>query len=63
MDTAFILQFRARAVITPASTHRLFNTGRVPGIAQSNRATFLFGGALKLVEAVENSLLSELICA
>lgn len=61
MDTGLILQFKARAVITPASTHLLFRTGKVPGIAQSKSATFLFGGALNSVEAVENSLLSEFI--
>lgn len=51
------------AVITPASTQRLFKTGKVPGMAQSKSATFLLGGALNEVEAVENSLLFELICA
>lgn len=63
METGFTLQPNARAVSTPASTQRLFKTGKVPGIAQSKRATFLFGGASNLVEAVEKILLSEFICA
>lgn len=57
------LQFKAKAVKTPASTHLLFSTGKVPGMAQSNNETLLLIGEAYFVEAPENNLLTDLICA
>lgn len=63
METGLTRQFSATAVITPASTHLLLSTGRVPGMAQSNSATAVLGGESNEVVATEKSLLAELICA
>ena len=48
------LRPRARLVSTPASTHLLLSTGKVPGIAASKNETLELTGALKLVGAEEN---------
>ena len=50
------LRPRARLVRTPASTHLLLRTGKVPGIAASKNETLELTGALKLVGAEENIL-------
>ena len=46
----------ARLVRTPACTHLLLRTGKVPGIAASKNETLELTGALKLVGAEENIL-------
>lgn len=61
MDTGLTLQFKAIAVNTPASTQNLFNTGNVPGMAQSKRETFVFTGLAKLVDEPENNLVFDCI--
>jgi hypothetical protein len=54
---------RANAVRRAASTAFLFRTGRVPGIAQSNKETREFAGDANLLAEPEKSLELVLICA
>jgi hypothetical protein len=62
MDVSLIRQLRARAVFMAASTHRLFSTGRVPGIDASNSATLELTGEPNSVAAPENSFETLAIC-
>lgn len=58
-----MVQLRDKAVDTAASTHFLLSTGKVPGIEQSNKDTFLLTGLANSFGALENNLLFEAICA
>ena len=50
-------------VRTAWRTHSPFSVGSMPGIAASTRLTFAFGSDPNAVDAPENSLAFDVICA
>lgn len=63
MEIILTLQFKANAVVTPASTQRLFNAGKVPGNEASKNDTLLFTADRNAEEDGENSFVLETIWA
>jgi len=56
MLISLMRQEKARAVLIPASTHRSFSDGNVPGVEQSKSETEELIGSAKLLRAPLNSL-------